>query len=336
MADIGDFDFELCQCAEFLPTPGTLAPGPSDVGDFDFFDCCPVAAIVSPAADEDLDPAAEIVASATSPEGGIANIVITVSFAEGAPVTVFTTSDGFEPGFVGSTAAILDGVQVTFHSLAGWPVGTLLAEIDVIDSADAEATGSREWTVAPVAPADGAPDLVAQALSRVIIQYRSSQKLLQEIRVFVSAVQELVNVAIQISELDDNTIATGVNLDANGDIVGQPRQLSDGDVATDSEYVVLQTAKASRNAANGTPENLLSILTTFLGAQVRLSDHGAMGFSYVVMRQPTADEASVLGDLLARPMGVKVTRSWAPTVYFGYSADPGASGYGVGHYTEGF
>src|SRR4051812_48500765 len=77
--------------------------------------------------------------------------------------------------------------------------------------------------IAPVAPANGAPDLVTQALSRVITQYREKPKLAAVLLAVAYVFQDIVNAAAGLPALDDFDQAGGVNLDVTASYVGQSR-----------------------------------------------------------------------------------------------------------------
>lgn len=206
------------------------------------------------------------------------------------------------------------------------------AQISLASCSSQSATTTSSFTVA--APSGA---LVTQARSRVILQYQNSPKLLKEIELHAMIGQQVMDFFATLPPLDDPANASGVNLDVDGEIVGQGRLLSDGTIATDGQYRVLIAMKGARNVARVSSADYLAGLVALFGAPVRLADHGGMAISYVVMREPTADEVSVLdADIVPRPMGVKVTRAWAPAIYFGFAEDPGASGFDVGHLVEGF
>jgi hypothetical protein len=226
-----------------------------------------------------------------------------------------------------------------FHTPFAFPAGAgdfNIKNINVQVYSEGGGTESATTTSSFTVAAPGGA-LVTQARSRVILQYQNSPKLLKEIELHAMIGQQVMDFFASLPPLDDPANATGVNLDVDAEIVGQGRQLSNGDTATDGELRVLIGAKITRNTARVSNADYLASMVRFFGAKVRLDDHGAMALSYVVMREPTADEVAVLDeDIVARPMGVKVSRSWAPSIYFGYAGDPSASGYGVGHYVEGF
>jgi hypothetical protein len=325
MADVGELNYVPCSCPAPAGTPhiGTGAPTASDVGQLDCPNCCPYIVFDSPAPG-DMGSEAALVFEGHAPEG-VGNIQATVTVG-GVPTVVFNTSDGFEPGYTGSTAAAgSDGVQVTVSSVFGWPLGELTLTVEVIDDNGATVTADDSWAV--VAPDDS--DLVAEAQSLVIIQYRYAPKLNAVVAMHAWMAQQVVDCANSVPPLDDTTQATGVNQDVNGEIVGQLRLLGDGTEMTDSEYAVVIGARITRNHAHVDPASYLSYLATFFGAPVTLIDHGGMSITYQVGREPTADELAMLNDdIVARPMGVQVTRQWYDPDYFALEevSDPGGHG----------
>lgn len=142
---------------------------------------------------------------------------------------------------------------------------------------------------------------------------------------------------LAIPPLDDPAGAGGVNLDVTADLVGQSRVRSTGDVSTDAELRVLIGARISRNNARVATADYLRALVQLFDAEVRIGLDTGMSLAYVVMREPTADEITVLNeDIVARPMGVRVSRSFVPDDFFGFAANPDASGFEVGQFPEGF
>lgn len=281
----------------------------------------PTATIDSPSAGA-MDPTAPIVYDAVAPAGFVSTEATVTDFS-GLPVLVYSTAGGFAPGYNGTVAAITNGFRVTINPPSGaWPSGPLSIHVEVDDSTPASATADRAWTV-------DTRDLSAQAAGRVIVQYRASTKLLAEIGAHAAIWQQIKDCLLVIPTLDDNTIATGVNLDVNGQIVGEDRNLSNGDIADDGEYLVMIQARITRNGAITTNPALEDMLANMFGVAVQLTDYGGMSVAYVIFREPTSDEIAVLDeDILARSMGVKVSRSWVPaTGYFGFAENPNALGF---------
>jgi len=177
-------------------------------------------------------------------------------------------------------------------------------------------------------------DYKAQALSRVLIQYRQSDKLLAFIDSLMDRIQDIDNAAIIIPTLDDINEAGGVNLDTLGELVGQSRILLNGSIVGDSAYRLLLRARITRNHAHATGPELLQILSQVFDAEVRITDFGGMRIGYAINRAVTADEIAILnggagGTILARPMGVLVMQVWfTEGDFFGFADTPGALTFG--------
>lgn len=175
-------------------------------------------------------------------------------------------------------------------------------------------------------PLETPQDQTALARARVISQYRNSQKLLATLDALVAHLQDIEDVLTVIPTLDDPAIATGVNLDVTGDLVGQSRLLINGDVVNDTQYRLLIAARIARNTSHGTGPEIIAELETIFGVEVRFSDLGGMAISISVGRIPTADEIAVLqADILPRPMGVKLFTQYHAAGAFGFDDTPGAT-----------
>jgi len=179
-------------------------------------------------------------------------------------------------------------------------------------------------------PVETPVDLNAQAIGRVVSQYRGSARLLAFISGLAALAQEIQDALAAIPPLDDIDVATQVNLEVTGDLVGQGRQLINGDLVTDSVYRLLIKARIARNHSHATGEDILSSLAIiFPGAAVRLFDFGGMAISYLIGVVLTADEIAALGgNTLPRPMGVRLDAAYYdPAAYFGFQDDPTAKGF---------
>lgn len=183
---------------------------------------------------------------------------------------------------------------------------------------------------------DVAKDYGAQATSRIILQYRQSPKLAAFIAALLAPIQEIDDVLLAIGPLDDIDLAEGVNLTDTAALVGQLRELINGNVVNDAQLRILSKARITRNTAHATGPEILQILATvFAGAPIFLTDYGGMAIAYAIGRTVTADEAAILnggagGTILARPMGVQVTQSFfdAAGNYFGFQDTAGAKPFG--------
>ncbi len=187
--------------------------------------------------------------------------------------------------------------------------------------------------IAPVAPANGAPDLVTQARSRVITQYRGATKLLATIDALSYLVQDLANAAALIPVYDDFDQAGGVNLDATAELIGQTRTLAGYTVISDDFLRILARLRIIRNHSNGTGPEIIAAVAALLGndgTPVNYLSPGRMYADVQVQRQPTALEAAAVdSDLLPRPAGVDLVVSWFLTTrHFGWDEDVSAGALG--------
>lgn len=192
-------------------------------------------------------------------------------------------------------------------------------------------------------PGETAQDYDAQAQGRVTLQYRKSPKFLATISILAAAIQALENCAVQIATLDDPAIATGVNLDVTGDLIGQSRVLSNGTVVSDAVYRLLIALRIAKNNSIGSSPEYLAYLTfvfhMYVGgsAPFRYYDSGGMavGIEVGTGGPPSDDQLALLNDgpgsssPSPRAMGVGVGRAWYdPADYFGFFEDTDAGAFG--------
>jgi len=187
--------------------------------------------------------------------------------------------------------------------------------------------------IAPVAPANGAPDLVTQAQGRVITQYRHATKLLATIAAVVYLIQDLANAAAGIPAFDDLDQAGGVNLDATAELVGQTRILPGYVTISDDFLRVLTRLRIIRNRSIGSGPEIIAALVALFGndgTRFNYASRGAMFAEIQAQRAPTDLEAAAAkADLLPRPAGVDLVASWyTPSRHFGWSSDLTAVGFG--------
>lgn len=189
--------------------------------------------------------------------------------------------------------------------------------------------------------AEVAKNYAAQALNRVVLQYRESPKLLGFIGALMAPCQDIENALVTIPALDDIALATGVNLDVTGDLVGQGRLLVNGDVVPDPGYRVLIRARISRNTSHSTGEEIIATLVQLFGAYPMIVwDFGGMSMGYAIGRTLTVDELAILSgpDIISRPMGVQVSvrETFDSSAYFGFAEDTGTGAMGFADDTAGF
>jgi hypothetical protein len=184
-------------------------------------------------------------------------------------------------------------------------------------------------------PGEDAMDYAAEALGHVIAQYRNSPRLMGTVADLVVNAQAMEEQLVKIPPLDDPAIATGVNLDVTGELVGQGRVLADGTVSSDAFYRTLIAARIARNKAIGSsPEFIAAIeLLVFNAAAFRYMDFGHMAVGIEVAGIPNSNQIALLdAGPMPRAMGVGVSRVWyTDGDYFGFAedTDPGAEGFGL-------
>lgn len=182
-------------------------------------------------------------------------------------------------------------------------------------------------------PGETAQDYDAQAQSRVLHQYKESTNLKGTISDNAELFQDIEDCLVVIPTLLDPAVATGVNLDRIGELVGQSRVLSSGTELNDAAYRLLIAQRILRNRAIGSGPEFVAALEYVFGATPFLFQdlgHMAARVSVATAGPPTDDQLAILGsDVMPRPMAVGVTRLWYdPDNYFGFSDDPNADGFG--------
>lgn len=180
----------------------------------------------------------------------------------------------------------------------------------------------------------GTPDLVTQALSRIITQYRNKPKLAATLLAVAYVFQDIVNAAMGVPLLDDLDLAGGVNLDVTASYVGQARLLAGYVTIADDFLRVLARLRIIRNRSSGTGPEIIAAVAALLGndgTPVNYLSVGQMHVDVQVQRQPTALEtAAIDSDLLPRPAGVDLVVSWfLASRHFGWDEDVsvGARGF---------
>ena len=166
-----------------------------------------------------------------------------------------------------------------------------------------------------------------KAIARLAQQFKEDGNLEDLIRGLVDEVQELEGVFIDIR--DDRWLhnATGEQLDLLGDVVGETRQARD-----DDDYRTAIYLRIAINISEGTPEQLISILTALAGAiRVDLAEY----YPAVVVLQsaglvPDGQEFFIAVEMQrAAAAGVKLTiHDFDPADVFGFLDDSEALGFG--------
>lgn len=180
--------------------------------------------------------------------------------------------------------------------------------------------------IAPVTAANGAPDLVTTAVSRLISQYQGKPRLTARILAYVYLMQDYANALMLVPLLDDPNQASGVNLEVTASLIGQRRTLTGSYVASDSELRRLINLRIIRNRSIASGPEIIEAMRALLSDSTLITyvSPGGMSIDLQIARQPSAFEvAAIHDDLIPRPMGVDLVSSWyVPTNYLGWDDDP--------------
>lgn len=101
----------------------------------------------------------------------------------------------------------------------------------------------------------------ADALSRLVQQFKGQAKIEALLSAIVDQVQEIEDAGQDLSDLLDIDLMTGVNLDHIGEIVGQPRE-----GRSDADYRVAIREAIARRISSGTPDELIEAFASITGS----------------------------------------------------------------------
>lgn len=182
-------------------------------------------------------------------------------------------------------------------------------------------------------PGETAKDLDAQAASRLAMQYADKPRAVATIALFAEAAQGIEDCLASIPELDDPAVATGVNLDVTGELVGQGRVLSDGTVSSDAFYRTLIAQRILYNRAKATsPEYIAALDALVFPGDFRFYDLGHMTVGIEVEGEPNSNQKALINNgPMPKAAGVGIVKVWFDGAnYFAFDedVDAGASGFG--------
>jgi hypothetical protein len=182
-------------------------------------------------------------------------------------------------------------------------------------------------------PGETAQDYDAQAQAEVLTQYKESPKLKATITALMSGWQAIEDCLVTIPGLRDPDVATGVNLDRVGELVGQSRVLTTGTELDDADYRVFIALRILRNRSIGSGPEFVAALEAILDPiPFRFVDLGGMAVLVEIATgaPPTDDQIAALDHgPVPRAMAVGVGRVWYdPDSVFGFDGDDEALGFG--------
>lgn len=173
-------------------------------------------------------------------------------------------------------------------------------------------------------------DHVAAALKRIITQYNESTNLKNVIRAIVGPVQDIETALAQLNTLRALDVATGVQLDLIGTIVGLERPPGD----TDDEYRQKLQGQIKINVSQGQPEQAIQTYELFTGADLIILFEGSSGDVLIESEYLPVDQAEV--DLLlgildkVLPAGVRPAGIVAFDASEAFAYDGALPGFGYG------
>jgi hypothetical protein len=136
-------------------------------------------------------------------------------------------------------------------------------------------------------------DHADRAVARLRQQYKDKTNIEAWLRILVAPIQRLEDALWQLLTMRGIDEAEGVQLDALGKIVGQPR-----DGRSDSVYRRFIRARIATNKSNGAFENILTVTRLVLDDDDITLVLGRSGTAHVVMRLDGAPVTSDLAELL--------------------------------------
>jgi len=186
-------------------------------------------------------------------------------------------------------------------------------------------------------------DVDAQVETDLPSQYRVTS-VLQFVQALASGLQATNDVVLEWAAAYDLDTAAGLQLDALGERLGQPRdggQYPDGE--SDGIYRMKVRAAVLRNRSGGTIPDLIAVVKALFALSnpvVIIARNGIASFSLVVelSTTPDADEVQTLGQFVqaAKAAGVAATVYVASAYTFAYTTfpDPPYRGYNAGHWAR--
>lgn len=148
----------------------------------------------------------------------------------------------------------------------------------------------------------------ALALARMVEQFQTADNLRALLTAFIAPLQEIDDAVWQLYMERWPAVATGINLDVLGAIVGQAREGRD-----DTTYRLWIQARVYVNRSTGAADDTLRVLQLIAsGSTVTLTEYAPAAYKVEVLGL-TPDPTSVWQILrLVKPAGVRMSFAYSP------------------------
>lgn len=174
------------------------------------------------------------------------------------------------------------------------------------------------------------PNHVAQALDRLITEYKNATNFRNLITALVGPIQDIEDMWTDMNTLRYLPSATGIQLDHIGSIVGLPRPAG----MSDAQYILELYGQIKINTSDGQPEQAIQAFQLFTSAALILLDEDFPGEVLLESDYHFPDQASVqnllhlMGEVL--PAGVRCDGfiEFDPTNAFSFDGSLPGSGFG--------
>lgn len=174
-----------------------------------------------------------------------------------------------------------------------------------------------------------------RAESRLYPKLRDIPDSVEFVRLFARQVQELEDAGYTlVTLLNDIDIATGVELDRIGRVIGQLRHGK-----TDVNYRPLLHARILVNNSDGGRETLIAIFNAIIATPVTVTEYGnaSVMMNSGTVGPTTSEDVNLFFDFLFKAKAASVRLLWHYTRFSNattFTYDTGGQGYDAGHYAN--
>ena len=177
------------------------------------------------------------------------------------------------------------------------------------------------------------PNHADLAEAALLYQFRTKANIPALARALASGAQAFEDELFGVIMGTEFSLATGVNLDRWGELVGAKRN-----GLTDSEYRPFIRGQILANRSSGKTDELIQVFQEITDGEVRHQNLFPAGFQMIVVRTvPMSDRVASRVGLLMRtikPAGISMDLIEAVTGYFGFAENPDAFGYDLGLFSR--